>query len=179
MNYYARASINILQMIIGILHLIHCPSIILLPFYIVNNPVFDIFYIEYFFSIIFSYTFLNGECPISYIYKKQKDPNYIAGSRITDYTEMYDLFIFSPETQKYISIYFGTNTVLYIGSLLYVINRSNLPLTLFRIPTSSILIYFYFIYFSRAHPLFNVIQNTNKIILFLFILCLIRRDIYV
>lgn len=166
-------------MIIGIIHIIHCPCLILLPFFIVNNHIFDIFYIEYFFSIMFLYTFINGECPISYLYKTQTDPRYIAGSRIRYYPEISDLFCLSPENQKYISIYFGTNTILYLGSLIHVIYRSNIPLTMFIIPANSILFYFSFLHFSPNHPLFYVIQNMNKTILFSFILCMIRREIYV
>ena len=165
-------------MFIGILHLLHCPCLILLPF-IVNNHIFDICYVEYSFSIIFLYTFIDGECPISYFYKKQKDPRYIAGSRIHDYPEISDTFFFSPENRKYISIYFGTNTFMYLGSLMYVIIRSNIPVIIFFIPTNSIIIYFAFIYLSPNHPLFYLIQNINKIILFLFILCIIRREIYI
>lgn len=159
-------------MILGIIHLLHCPCLILLPF-LHNNHLFDILYIEYFLGIMFSYTFINGECPISYIYKKQKDPNYIPGSRITDYPEMNNLLHFSP------SIYFGTTTILYLGTLIYVIHRNNIPFSLFIIPTNSLLFYFYIIYRYRVHPLFSVIQNFNKIILFLFMLCLVRREIYI
>ena len=162
---------------IGIIHLIHCPCLILLPFCI-NNHIFDILYIEYFLGIMFSYTFLNGECPISFFYKKQKNPNYIAGSRIYNYPEMSEIFelCFSQEKDKYISIYFGTNTVIYIGSLYYVIDRSNTP---FYIPTISLFFYFTILHFYHNSILFHVIQNVNKTILFFFILWLIRREIYV
>jgi len=162
-------------MLFGILHLLHCPCLILLPYY-VKNPIFDLLYIEYFLGIMFSYTFINGECPISYIYKKRKDPNYIAGSRITDYLEMNTLFFFSPTQIQY---FFGTTTILYMGTLIYVIYRNNISFALFMIPTNSLLVYFTFVYRYPGHPLFHIIQNMNKIILFLFMLCLIRREIYV
>lgn len=159
-------------MILGIIHLLHCPCLILLPFWI-NNHIYDIIYIEYFFSIMFLYTFINGECPISYVYKKQKDPMYIAGSRITDYPEMLHIACFSKQNQ--IQLYFRITTVLYLGSLLYVIKRSNIPFTMLIIPTKSILLYFTY----RNHPLGYIIQNINKTILFFFILCLVRREIYI
>ena len=165
-------------MIIGIIHVLHCPFLILLPFF-VNNHIFNILYIEYFFIIMFLYTFINGECPISYFYKKQKDAKYIAGSRITDYSEISDLFFYPRETktEKLISIYFGTNTCMYLASFMYVIYRDNIPFSLFIIPMNYILFYFSFIYMFQNHTLFYVIQNVNKTILFLFILCLIGREI--
>lgn len=52
--------------LLGIIHLIHCPILIAFPFIIINQKI-DIFYISYFFFICLSYTFINGECPISYI----------------------------------------------------------------------------------------------------------------
>ena len=158
-------------MIFGIIHLLHCPCLIILPFCI-NNPIFTVLYIEYFFGILFLYTFINGECPISYIYKKRKDPNYIAGSRIADYPEMSEIFFLFRDKEIYISVYFGATTILYIGSLIYVINRSNIPFFLFVIPTNSLFFYFYFLHKCRTHPLFYIIQEFNKTILFLFILCL-------
>lgn len=162
--------------LVGIIHLLHCPCLILLPFY-VNNRVFDILYIAYFFSIMFLYTFINGECPISYFYKKRADPNYIAGNRIAYYPEMSEIFFFSREKEKYISLYFGTTTIMYIVSLSYVIHRSNIPLSLFVIPANSLLVYFTFL--RITHPLFYIIQDIVKTILFLFILCLIRREIQI
>lgn len=160
-------------MILGIIHLLHCPCLILLPFWI-NNHIFDIIYIEYFFSIMFLYTFINGECPISYIYKKRKDPMYIAGNRITYYPEMLHIACFSKQNQ--IQLYFKITTIFYLGTLIHVIHRNNIPITMFTIPTSSLLVYFSL---NHHHPLFYIIQNVNKTILFFFILCLIRREIYI
>ena len=44
---------------------------------------YDKEYLVYFFSIMLSYTFLNGECPISYMAKKIVDNNYVAGDNCT------------------------------------------------------------------------------------------------
>ena len=160
-------------MIFGIIHLLHCPSLIIFPF-ITHD--FDILYMVYFLGIMFFYTFIHGECPISYFYKKWKNPDYIAGSRIHDYPEMQAIF---GKREIYIPYYFGINTVLYIGSLIYVIDRNNIPFSFFCIPANSLVVYFYFLHFSRIHPLFYVLQDVVKTILFLFMLCLIRREIYV
>ena len=161
---------------LGIIHLLHCPCLIILPF-LYKNPTFDFCYIEYFLGTLFSYTFIHGECPISYIYKKRKDPNYIAGSRIANYPEMNDIFIFSLLGEKVIPYYFGTTTILYLGTLIHVIHRSNIPFSLFIIPTNSLLIYFTFVYKYPDHPLFNVIQDVHKIILFFFMVCLMNKSL--
>jgi len=52
--------------ILGIIHIIHYPILIVFPFVIINQK-FDIFYISYFFFICLSLTFINGQYPISYV----------------------------------------------------------------------------------------------------------------
>lgn len=107
--------------ILGFFHLIHSPLLVLFPF-IINSFVLDIFYINYFLSIMFLYTFIDGECPISYICKKINNKNYIAGSNITYYPEMKYLI----NNQQYINYYFGLMTIMYILTLFFVIFRTNI-----------------------------------------------------
>ena len=104
---------------IGICHLLHSPILILFPYYI---STCDFLYIHYFFVIMLSYTYIHGECPISYVCKKILDKTYIAGNKVEYYPEM--LTIFSTENQ--ISLYFFITTTLYLSSLFYVIRRSTI-----------------------------------------------------
>lgn len=105
--------------IIGLFHLIHSPLLVIFPF-VFNNFTSDILYINYFFFIMFLYTFVNGECPISYVCKLMIDNKYIAGSNITYYPEMERLL-----SQRNIVYYFGTTTLSYMVTLLIVIFRTN------------------------------------------------------
>lgn len=73
--------------IVGLFHLIHSPLLVLFPF-ILNNFTSDVLYVIYFFSIMFLYTFIDGECPISYMCKIAIDKKYVAGSNISHYPEM-------------------------------------------------------------------------------------------
>lgn len=78
--------------IIGFLHLSF--SIILsLYAFIFKKSWIDYLYIYYASIIILLWTFFNGECAITYYFKKKEDPNYIAG---TDSTDMKDMFILIP-----------------------------------------------------------------------------------
>jgi hypothetical protein len=70
--------------ILGLIHIIHCPLLIIYPYTIINQKL-DIYYLTYFFFICFSYTFINGECPISYVSRIIKNKNYIA--RISNFPE--------------------------------------------------------------------------------------------
>lgn len=147
---------------IGFAHLLHSPILILFPLY-VKNLSLDILYIKYFFAIMFSYTFIHGECPISYICKIYIDKNYVAGKRISYYPEM--LEVFSNEAQTL--CYFFTMTVMYMFSLLCVIQRANVPFP--TLAFSSLSIYFTMlrvIKLPKKTRMYILVQNITRTILF-------------
>jgi hypothetical protein len=144
--------------VLGIFHLIHSPLLILFPF-IIKNYTTDIFYIIYFLFIMLLYTFINGECPISYICKLTLNNKYIAGHDITYYPEMEYMFI----NKKYINYYFGIMTTIYIFTLFFVIFR-----TMWFSYISYILIFTFFIllnYFLFIRKFFSI-KNKNVFIIF-------------
>jgi hypothetical protein len=158
--------------LIGLFHLIHSPLLILFPF-IVKNFRTDIFYIIYFFSIMFFYTFLDGECPISYICKAMMDKKYIAGSNVAYYPEMECVF----PNKKFIDYYFGTMTILYVATLFFVIFRTNTFSYVFIFVFALLLNYFLLVrnYFSiKKHIYFPPFQEITKCTLFLTICFLLK-----
>jgi hypothetical protein len=150
---------------IGIFHLLHSPLLILFPF-VIHNFTWDILYITYFFVIMFLYTFIDGECPISYVCKLINDKNYIAGTYVTHYPEMEYLL----GNQKYIDSYFGIMTSLYLLTLSFVIFRTN-TLSYFVIFTCIILLIYFLLVrniFSIKNKLcFRTFQEITKYVLFL------------
>jgi|LakMenEpi03Aug12_release.lakeMendotaPanAssembly.Ray.scaffolds.fasta_scaffold404015_2 hypothetical protein len=140
--------------IIGVIHFIHSPLLILFPF-VIKNFILDIFYVIYFFIIMFLYTFIDGECPISYMCKLINDKNYIAGTNITYYPEM-DCII---PNKTYINYYFGIMTFMYILTLFFVIFRTNI-FSYFLTSTFIIL----FIYFLLIRNIFSIKNRINFII---------------
>jgi hypothetical protein len=157
--------------IIGLFHIIHSPLLVLFPF-IVKNFTFDIFYIIYFFSIMFFYTFINGECPISYACKVMIDKKYIAGSNVSYYPEME--YVLS--NKKIIEYYLGTNTILYIITLFFVIFRTNTFCYLFIIVFVILLNYFLLVrnYFPIQKKYFLLFQEITKYTLLLTICFLLN-----
>lgn len=101
---------------LGIIHLIHCPLLIVYP-YVTNK--YDYSYIFYFLMMATSYLFLENECLISYCAKKQMDKNYVLGSNLSYYPEMH---IFTKNDQ-HIKLYFTTTTIIYLHSLSIVLIR--------------------------------------------------------
>ena len=143
----------------GLLHLLHSPLLILFPFFIKSQ---DIFYINYFFTIMFSYTFINAECPISYICKLMIDKTYIAGSDIRYYPEMEYFF-----NKNQVDYYFKTTTFLYIIVLVYVIFRTKTFYLFFTLAILAI----YFLMISSKN--FIIFQEITKYILLFTILWLL------
>jgi hypothetical protein len=160
--------------ILGIIHIIHCPLLIIYPFIIINQKI-DIYYLTYFFFICFSYTFINGECPISYVSKiikknyclKEKcdevcendnyvceNDNYVCENERNFPKEIGENERNFPEMASilpiclypYIYYYFIVNTKIYLFSLFLVIYRNNLYNVVY-FPFSVLSIYFLFVYF--------------------------------
>jgi hypothetical protein len=146
--------------IIGWLHALHSPFLILYPVFL-SSIFWDIIYINYFFIIMFSYTFIQGECPISYACKKMLDGNYISGQNLSYYPEMLKVFPNEKTVQRFLFF----TTTLYICSLLYVINRSKIPLYNLVFPFLIIFIYFLFArisFLSKNAKVFALVQEITK-----------------
>jgi len=122
--------------VLGLFHLVHSPILLIYP-WLDFPPIYDLFYILYFYTMICIYTYIQGECPVSYIAKIVLDPSYIAGTNRSHCPEM--KWIFSNE--KYAVQYFRTTTTLYIGSLGYVIYRCAPPVYILIYPSVVVSIY--------------------------------------
>jgi hypothetical protein len=173
--------------ILGVIHIIHCPLLIIYPFIIINQKI-DIFYLTYFFFICFSYTFINGECPISYVSKiikknhclkekcdevcenERNFPEEIGENKINFPEEIGENKINFPEVESilpiciypYIYYYFIITTKIYLFSLYLVIYRNNLYNVVY-FPFSVLSIYFLFVYFFINNQLTNKLLNYFKI----------------
>jgi hypothetical protein len=146
--------------IIGIFHFLHSPFLIVYPF-VFNSPLSNLLYLNYFFGIMISYTFINGECPISYYSKLIIDSNYIAGDKVDYYPEMLTIF----PNIRYVNYYFSITTTIYSVLLLNIIRRLNIPFCILVLPFSSLIIYVLFIrniYFKRNSRGFQTIQEITK-----------------
>lgn len=107
------------------------------------------------------YTFINGECPISYICKIINDKQYIAGSNITYYPEMEYIL----KNQIYINYYFGIMTFMYILSLFFVIYRTNIFSYFLLFVFLNLLVYFFLIrnvFIFENRNIFKIFQEITK-----------------
>jgi hypothetical protein len=140
--------------LLGIFHTIHGPLLILFPF-VYEKYIFDLLYLNYFFILMFSYTILNQEYPISFLAKYIENPNFIPGTRLNYFPEMAG--IYSQPTQLFMSISIG-----YAFSVLYVIHRLHVPYQLLLFPATSIIFYLGFPVETRERSDFLIYQEIVK-----------------
>ena len=158
----------ILLKVLGWFHLIHSPLLILFPF-VIESFTTDVLYIVYFFTIMLLYTFVNGECPLSYVCKTILDGKYVAGSKIAYYPEMECVL----PNQKTIDYYFGTMTGGYIAVLVFVMFRTG-TLSYFVVFVFGVLSYYVFLVRHRQNH-FWIVQEVTKYLLCLTLLFQIKR----
>jgi len=120
--------------IIGIFHICHSFLLTIYP-YVYD---YDVEYVNYYMWILLSYTYLNAECPISYVYKKIKDPLYIAGTTLTSFDDMYAI-----APKEYVDIYVFIMSCLSTSSLFMVLIRLKTPFI--SIGTNGIIVLYYII----------------------------------
>ena len=147
--------------------MLHSPIITIYPF-IITSACYDIYYINYFFLIMMSYTLLNGECPISFVCKKMINPKYAAGENINDYVELYQVV----PNKYYVNNYIQLMTCSYLSSLLYVIYFTNVKYVLYAELLGSGV---YFLFTRKAfnnciQVHFINVQHLHKISLFITII---------
>lgn len=149
-----------------------------------KNPLFDYIYLFIFWLLLLHWTLLNGECIITYAFKKLKNTNYVAGQHVfeTEYTKIISVL---PGTNanvltwaEYIFniiVRFISNFILCF-SVYYVAKRNNLPMFLV-IPLIIIYeIYFYGVYNIKNHhknKQFHIFQDVIKYIAIILFLCII------
>ena len=108
--------------------------------FIIKDKTYDNLYILLICLKLFHWTLLNGECIISYIYKKSENVNYIAGERLHD-NEFDDKL----KNYKYIiRLFIVTINILTIISICIVFYRNN------YLTISFIIIYITYLYIVCA-----------------------------
>ena len=116
---------------------------------LVKNPKYDIIYITLIFFKLLHWTMLNGECILTYLYKKNKNKNYKAGQKLFE--------------SEYSSVYGNmTNQLKHIHNLFtmisfyLILSRNNISL----IPRISIII-LYQVYYHSLHNYKNHSENED------------------
>jgi hypothetical protein len=189
--------------ILGVIHIIHYPLLIIYPFVIIHQ-ILDIYYITYFFFIFFSYTFINGENPISFISKiienkinfpekkcenKINFPEKKCENKINFPEKKCENKINFPEIESilptrlypFINHYFIIISNIYLFSLFIVVYRNNLYHIVF-FPFFILFIYFLFINKLLATHLlqyFILVQQFTKFTLLFTIYFLLEKQCYI
>jgi len=162
--------------IIGLAHLLFA---IFIAFYgiVFKKMWFDYVYIIYAILVLISWTYYNGECPLTYYIKKQQDNSYIAGEESTDINDMYLLFGSKDIIYTIITITIIFNVI----SEFIVLKRNNYPAYIyFALP------FFHFLYTlllrtqSKLYenPTFLFLQNGFRYIFIVVFIFVFSKIIY-
>lgn len=155
-----------IMQVVGAIHLLHYPALIGSFVLFSSDSLFCHLYLFYFYGIMLSYTFTNGECPLSYIsrliyYQKLGDICYDSSfmSMMTRYPEM---VLFFPDDVS-ASRYFQGMTTMYIGSIGSVMVYGDVPLCFIIIPTAIISHYYLWVEYGKHWSiLFELIQEDTR-----------------
>lgn len=143
--------------------IIHFITIIFFSGYafIFKKNKFDFIYLLVNYLVLLHWTFLNGECIMSYYFKKQKDTNYIAGKELHN-NEFKILFKDNVNIIKLMTI---VCNILLVISLFITFMRNNIPSYISITFLFIFEIYFYALYFFTSHyknEKFFIFQNVIK-----------------
>ena len=144
---------------IGIFHL--CGMIIenIYGFIVWKNILFDKLYIISFVSIPLSWVICKDECIISYIMKKNENPNYVLGSEPENVKDISNLFA----NEYQYMIFYNVNTLLRICSVIIVNKRTAHVSYMIFIPTCILYLYYNYDityklnYRKKWYPYFQII----------------------
>jgi hypothetical protein len=127
---------------------------------IFNKNKFDYVYLFCMILTILSWTCYNGECPVSYYIKKQKNQNYISGQNSNDLNDIYS--IFGDKYKNYVYTFLQIFILLLSISLYLVFKRNNFTNYIFYgLPFFNLV----YILLLQIYSLNGV--NNNKTFLFL------------
>ena len=105
--------------LIGVIHISGVIIRNLYGFVLPCRPILDYLYILAFYGIPLSWLLCRGECVISYLAKKIKNPNYVLGSESDNHSDLVDLF---PNKSCY-HLFSITSTLSYFTSTHVVYHR--------------------------------------------------------
>jgi hypothetical protein len=134
--------------------------------FILKKNNFDFIYLFCTYLILIHWTFLNGECAISYYFKKQKDKNYVAGKDL--HKDEYSILL--KDYVNIIKFFLVAINILLVISVYITFKRNNIPSYISITFLSIFEIYFYGLYFFSNHyknENFFIFQNVIRFLIIL------------
>jgi hypothetical protein len=161
-----------LNQVIGIFHALFAIAI---SFYgiIFRKSWFDVLFVLYTLIVLISWTFYNGDCPLTYYIKKDYNQNYVAGEDPTDLQDMY--LVFGNKEIVYIIITIAV--VFNVISSFIVLKRNGFSSYIYYgIPCFHLLYLISLRTFTNLHKngIFLFLQNIFKIIFIIYLIIVLQ-----
>lgn len=102
----------------GAIHICHTLLYIVYPWW-KRDTIGDLFYLNYTFYGLFSYTFFDGECPFSFFCRVLKDDDYVAGTEVEQLVDLETVL----GSQEFVDLYLATTNPMCIVSFVTVAIR--------------------------------------------------------
>jgi hypothetical protein len=174
MNFIEYTFKNILDLhnnsfLIGIAHFLFALFIALYGILTKKNS-FDTYYIYGMILLVISWTFYDGECPITYYLKKSKNKEYVAGEDSNDLDEIFSSFNSNKNIVK--KIIFISN-FLEVYSLYIVSRRNHYPWYILNIVPLFTLIYLMLCRYIKQSYKSNIFLSFQFIVKIYFVLVLL------
>jgi len=113
---------------IPVLHLLLAVYIVIYGFFSQKNRVFDFLYLFIVYVCPLSWTFYDGECPLTYYHKKGIDPSYSSDNKIShDMSSLFGKKVESFVNKHYTIIWF-VGFIINAISIYLVAHRQNFPI---------------------------------------------------
>ena len=155
-------------MLMYVITWLHVAMIIFVSFYVFlfKKNKLDYVYLAYIYLVILHWTFFNGECCVSYIYKRLRYDNYKAGDNLKD-NELTSLLHMNPNT---VFIMANIHILFVILNVWLIIKRNRIPSMLFALLFLLVGIMFYGsrIFETHKNKSYQVFLEVMKFILIAF-----------
>jgi hypothetical protein len=107
------------QALWGLVHLLHSVFIAAYAFIVPKHSIWDFLYVIWHILINLHWTYLNGECIVTYMHKKMLDPSYQPGQASVEMSDM-AVALNKDVVQQVVAI-----CVMFTGVSLYIVMKRN------------------------------------------------------
>ena len=139
--------------------------------FVFKKSWFDYVYLAYTYLVLLHWTFLNGECIITYFFKKLENKHYIAGSDV----HRDEIKVTFKGNETLIQLLIIIHNLLLMVNIYLVSKRNNISYTIYLPFILLFEVYFYGLYLFPKNPSFHLFQESVKYLLLLGLVYLIWK----
>ena len=134
----------------------------------------DFWYVIVFLLINVQWVFLKGECIITYVYMKSKDPNYKLGENPTNNSDLEDLLQIPRSTLDAVT---WSILIFYIFNVFVILRRWNINIILILIVVTSYILYLVSFRLDHINLPMHIYYGILHVVLYIIFLCIWIKNV--